>query len=266
MIADMFDVFFFDLDGVVYIGGETTPGAAAALDALRSMGKTIRFLTNNPTTRVRIADRLRGHGVAAEMDEIVTSGSATAKYLAGEGIARAWVIGESGLHKEVELAGILSANEADCEAVVVGWDDAATLATIRKAAGAIRKGARFVATNIDRTFPSPDGPMMAVGALVEALRIGSGREPVVVGKPFAPMFREALHSVGVPPQRVVMTGDTPEVDILGAHRAGVTAILMGDAPIPGEGDFRRPDGRIVSLPDLLDPSKSVVRWTPPSTE
>ena len=65
MIGDMFDVFFFDLDGVIYIGGETTPGAVSVLDALRSMGKTIRFLTNNPTTRVRIADRLRGHGVAA---------------------------------------------------------------------------------------------------------------------------------------------------------------------------------------------------------
>ena len=46
----------------------------------------------------------------------------------------------------------------------------------------------------------------------------------------------------------------------------ITAILMGDAPVPGEGDFRRPDGRILSLSDLLDPAKSVVRWTPPPTE
>jgi Predicted sugar phosphatases of the HAD superfamily len=79
VIADLFDCFFFDLDGVLYVGGETTPGAAESLDTLRSMGKAIRFLTNNPTTRVRIADRLRGHGIAAEMDEIVTAGSATAK-------------------------------------------------------------------------------------------------------------------------------------------------------------------------------------------
>ncbi len=50
-----------------------------------------------------------------------------------------------------------------------------------------------------------------------------------------------------------MIGDTPEVDILGAHRAGITAILMGDAPVPGEGDFRRPDGHINFLPDLFAP-------------
>jgi HAD superfamily hydrolase (TIGR01450 family) len=266
MIADMFDVFFFDLDGVMYIGGEATPGAAASLDTLRSMGKTIRFLTNNPTTRVRIADRLRGHGIAAEMDEIVTAGSATAKYLAGEGVARAWVIGEAGLHKEVEQAGILPAGEEECEAVVLGWDDTATLAMIRRAAFAIRKGARFVATNIDRTFPSPEGPVTGIGALAEALRIGSGKDPVVVGKPFSPMFREALESLQQPLQRIIMIGDTPEVDILGAHRAGITAILMGDAPVPGEGDFRRPDGRINILPDLFDPGRVVNRWTPPSTE
>ena len=84
MIADMFDVFFFDLDGVVYIGGRATPGAASTLDRLRGMGKAIRFLTNNPTTRSEIADRLRWHGIEAEIGEIITAGSATADYLAGD--------------------------------------------------------------------------------------------------------------------------------------------------------------------------------------
>lgn len=266
MIADQFDCFFFDLDGVLYIGGTATPGAAESLDTLRSMGKEIRFLTNNPTTRVRIADRLREHGVAAEMDEIVTAGSATAKYLISEGIRRAWVIGESGLHKEVELADILPAGEEDCEAVVVGWDETATLAVVRRVALAIRKGALFIATNVDRTFPTPEGPVAGVGALVEALRTGSGKDPVVVGKPFAPMFREALDSVETSANHIVMIGDTLEVDILGAHRMGITALLMGDVPVPGEGDFCRPDGRIAALPDLFDPDKTVEKWTLPRTE
>jgi HAD superfamily hydrolase (TIGR01450 family) len=266
VIADMFDCFFFDLDGVLYVGGKTTPGAAESLDTLRCMGKAIRFLTNNPTTRVRIADRLRGHGIAAEMNEIVTAGSATAKYLAEQGISRAWVIGESGLHKEVEMAGILPAGEKDCEALVLGWDETATLAMVRRAALAVRNGALFVATNIDRTFPTAEGPVAGVGALVEAIRTGSGRDPVVVGKPFPPMFTEALASAGFPGNRTVMVGDTPEVDILGAHRAGVSAILMGDAPLSGEGDFKCPDGRISSLPDLFSPERTCGRWSLPRTE
>jgi len=266
MIASQFGCFFFDLDGVLYVGGAATPGAVESLDTLRSMGKHIRFLTNNPTTRIRIADRLRGHGIAAGMDEIITAGSATAKYLAAEGITKAWVIGEQGLHREIEMAGISSAGEEDCEAVVIGWDETATLASVRRAALAIRKGALFIATNIDRTFPTPEGPVAGVGALAEALRTGSGKDPVVVGKPFEPMFREALDSVGLPPDRIVMIGDTPEVDILGAHRAGITALLMGDADTPGGGDFRRPDGRIAALPDLFDPARKTDLWHLPRTD
>ena len=135
-----------------------------------------------------------------------------------------------------------------------------------RAALAVRNGALFVATNIDRTFPTAEGPVAGVGALVEAIRTGSGREPVVVGKPFPPMFDEALASAGFPRDRTVMVGDTPEVDILGAHRAGVSAILMGDAPLSGEGDFRRPDGRISSLPDLFAPGRTCGRWSLPRTE
>jgi FMN phosphatase YigB (HAD superfamily) len=80
------------------------------------------------------------------------------------------------------------------------------------------------------------------------------------------MFTEALASAGFPRDRTVMVGDTPEVDILGAHRAGISAILMGGAASAGEGDFRRPDGRIVSLPDLFSPEGTCGRWSLPRTE
>jgi hypothetical protein len=50
------------------------------------------------------------------------------------------------------------------------------------------------------------------------------------------------------------------------HRAGVSAILMGDAPLSGEGDFRCPDGRISSLPDLFSPERTCGRWSLPRTE
>ncbi len=266
MIAEQFDAFFFDLDGVIYIGGTTTPGAARSLSRLRSMGRKVRFLTNNPTTRSRIACRLQAHGIDAEVGEVITAGSAAGLYLAEQGIERAWILGESGLAEEVAEAGISCVGEKDCDAVVVGWDETATLASVRRAALAIRKGARFIASNVDRTFPSPEGPLAGVGALVEALRTASGKDPEVVGKPFAPMFDEAVESVDLPPERILMIGDTPESDILGAHRRGITALLMGDEPFPGSGDFRRPDGRIDSLEDLFDPERSVTLWKLPGSE
>ena len=46
MLLERFDVFLFDLDGVVYLGDELLPHAKESLARLRSVGKTVLFLTN----------------------------------------------------------------------------------------------------------------------------------------------------------------------------------------------------------------------------
>ena len=48
MLLERFDVFLFDLDGVVYLGDEPLPHARESLARLRSAGKTVLFLTNDP--------------------------------------------------------------------------------------------------------------------------------------------------------------------------------------------------------------------------
>jgi ribonucleotide monophosphatase NagD (HAD superfamily) len=41
ILAERFDAFLLDLDGVVYLGDEPLPGS-------REAGKKLRFLTNDP--------------------------------------------------------------------------------------------------------------------------------------------------------------------------------------------------------------------------
>ncbi len=48
MLGEQFDAFLFDLDGTVYIGDELLPHARESLLCLRSTGKTVGFLTNDP--------------------------------------------------------------------------------------------------------------------------------------------------------------------------------------------------------------------------
>lgn len=43
MISKNYDVFLFDLDGVIYIGDKALPGAVASLKRLREEKKAIRF-------------------------------------------------------------------------------------------------------------------------------------------------------------------------------------------------------------------------------
>ena len=64
MLADLFDAFLLDLDGVVYLGNEPLPRARKSLERLRETGKVLRFLTNDPRpTWDEVARRLSGMGV-----------------------------------------------------------------------------------------------------------------------------------------------------------------------------------------------------------
>ncbi len=73
-----------DIDGVLHVSGEVIPGAAEAVQRLRDSGEPLRFVTNNTVqSRAEIAVMLDGLGIAADEDEISTTGVAAAQLLAG---------------------------------------------------------------------------------------------------------------------------------------------------------------------------------------
>ena len=87
MIANAYDAFLFDLDGVLYRGSDPVPHAASAVARLRASGKRIAFVTNNSArTPAKVAERLRSVGVEADEAEVETSALATASVLAGRGV------------------------------------------------------------------------------------------------------------------------------------------------------------------------------------
>jgi ribonucleotide monophosphatase NagD (HAD superfamily) len=91
-LADRFDGFLIDLDGVVYVGPSALDGSIEALAALRALGKGIAFVTNDPFgSRAIYAVRLRGLGFDASPEEIFTAGSVTAAEVAARFGARATV-------------------------------------------------------------------------------------------------------------------------------------------------------------------------------
>jgi glycerol-1-phosphatase len=227
MIAERFDAFLFDLDGVVYLGDELLPGSEEALARLREAGKEVRFLTNDPRpTRAQVRRRLAGMGVEVGADEMITSGWATAGYLLQNGVESAYVIGSRGLASEISMVGVEVVDKGPCEAVVVGSDEHVSYSHIRQASRYIFEGARFVATNADGSFPSPKGPLPGTGSIVEAVRVTTDEKPIVIGKPFPPMYDTALKGLSTARERTVMVGDTLESDIAGANSAGISGVLV----------------------------------------
>lgn len=249
MISRQFDIFLFDLDGVIYVGPEALPEACSSLGRLRAMGKHIRFLTNDPgPTRQQLVQRLRGLGIEVQEDEVISSCRATALYLQRQGIRRVYAVGSPGMCQELEACDVACIEQGQPEASVVGSDDNVTFGQIRQAAFFIHQGAQFIATNADLTYPTPQGRSPATGTITEAIRVATEVAPVIIGKPFPAMFTSALQGLD-PRLRAIMIGDTPTADILGAHRYGLPALLIS-AGVPMYPTKRDPLEADACIPDL----------------
>lgn len=269
MLASQFDLFLFDLDGVVYVGSDPLPEAVSSLKRLRHAGKNIRFLTNDPcATRESVCERLHKIGVEVEVEEMITSSFATARYLQKEGIQSVYVLSDEHLIDECERLGIQTSAGENVEAVAIGWGGDITLQEVQHAARLISNGAKFIGTGPDLSFPTKKGPMLATGSLIEMIARGTGVKPTIVGKPYPLMFETALEQFpNIEKERVVMIGDNPSTDILGAHQIGISSLLISDAvdkPFAGEHDFRNPDAIMPNLKSLFKPEVRFKPWTQPA--
>jgi glycerol 3-phosphatase-2 len=228
-LLDGHDLLLLDLDGVLYVGDQPVEGAAAALAQVRDRGVPVAFVTNNAArTPQVVAEQLRGMGVAATAQEVVTSAMAAAQRLADdlEPGSAVLVVGGEGVRQALIDAGLRPVSTADDHpvAVVQGWAAEVGWRMFAEATVAVRAGARWVATNLDPTLPSPRGPLPGNGSMVAALATALGRTPEAVGKPEPALFQTALRlSLG---DRPLVIGDRLDTDIAGARAAGIPSLLV----------------------------------------
>ncbi len=228
MIVEPYRAVLFDLDGVLYRGAEPIPGAGATIECLRALGKGVAFVTNNSArTPEAVVEHLGAVGIEAAVGEVQTSALATAQLLAGRGVATAFVVGEGGLRTALSDAGVrvVDGELPDAQAVVVGWDRTVDYAKLRTASILIQRGAAFVASNADASFPAADGTLWpGAGALIAAIQTTTGVSAEVVGKPHAPVLEAALARAGG--GRPLLVGDRLDTDIAGARGLGWDSVLV----------------------------------------
>ncbi|GIF53814.1 HAD superfamily hydrolase (TIGR01450 family) [Asanoa ferruginea] len=229
-LADAYDLVIFDLDGVIYLSDKAVAGAVEAVQRLHDQGRSIAYATNNASRRAaEVADLLTGLGVPAAADEVLTSAAAAARRL-GDRLdpgARVLVVGAEALRQEVVEAGLTPVGSADDQpvAVVQGYGRDVGWVILAEAALAVRAGALWIATNTDRTLPSPRGPLPGNGSLVAVLRTALDREPdEVIGKPQPVLFEEAVKRDAA--DRPIVVGDRLDTDIEGAVGAGLDSLLV----------------------------------------
>ncbi|HKH16714.1 MAG TPA: HAD-IIA family hydrolase [Solirubrobacteraceae bacterium] len=254
-----YDHVLLDLDGCLWLGDDALEGAIDAVASLREAGKGIAFLTNDvrhaPEEFVRKLWRL---GFQASLDEVVTCGAALQFVLAERSDkGAAFVIGSQALVDHVADAGMRIVNNTQfatrADIVAVGAHEGFDFRELRIATQAVLRGAELIGVTRDRTFPMPDGPWPASGAVLAAVEEATGRRAErTVGKPEPDMYAAARDRLGE--GRYLAVGDRLDVDVAGARRAGIDSALVltgGTARSDAEAADPRPTHVADSLAALV---------------
>jgi HAD superfamily hydrolase (TIGR01450 family) len=247
-------VVCLDLDGVVWRGDEPVAGSAVAVTALRDAGLLVGFMSNNSSMPVAdVVAKLARCGVDAAPEHVLTSALAAADLLTVDlpAGARVLVCAGPGVVESLTIAGYEPVREPPAAAVVVGFHREFDFVGLERASRAIREGARFVATNLDATYPVSGGLLPGAGSLVAAVATASGARPEVAGKPSPAAATMVHHRLG---PRGVMVGDRPTTDGDFATRLGwpFALVLSGVCSRdPGPGEEPVPDPSPPYLADDL---------------
>jgi glycerol 3-phosphatase-2 len=222
VVQDRDVAWILDLDGVVWLSHEPIPGSVDAIARLRASGERVCFATNNASLTVGDQEaKLAALGIPAEGDVLTSAMAAALLVQPGQ---TALVCAGPGVDEALERRGVHTVREGDADVVVVGFHLDFDYGRLKAAHAAVLHGAQLIGTNDDTTYPTPDGPIPGGGSILAAVVAATGVQPVVAGKPYAPMAALVRELAGDGPHVVV--GDRPETDGLFAVTVGAPFALV----------------------------------------
>jgi HAD superfamily hydrolase (TIGR01450 family) len=229
-LSEAYDTALLDLDGVVYAGGEAIAYAVESLATAREQGMHLAYVTNNALrTPEVVAGHLTELGIPTEAGDVINSAQAVARLISEQVPpgSRVLVVGGDGLRVALRERGLQPVESADDDpaAVVQGYGGPdLPWSRFAEACYAIARGVPWFASNTDLTIPGPRGIAPGNGAAVEVVRIATGAEPQIAGKPLPPMHKETILRTGA--KRPLVVGDRLDTDIEGAFNGGVDSLLV----------------------------------------
>lgn len=261
-----------DMDGVLWHGDRAQAGLVEFFQTLRGLKLPFILATNNAgLTAEQYVDKLAKMGVTVALNEILTSGMATALYLSERydpQKTRIFVIGGIGARQPLldlgfKLTGLYE-TEPDQRAhlVVCGMDRELSWDKLATATLNLRAGAHFIGTNGDLSLPTERGETHGNGAILAGLTASTGIKPMIIGKPEPIIYRQALSLLNVDPAYTVAIGDRLDTDILGAVRTGIRSLMVLSG-VSSEQDVAAADfGPTWIVPDIRDITEILRNNTP----
>ncbi len=241
------DVVVLDAYGVLHVGGPALPGAAEAIADARRRGLSLCVLTNDVTHEPEgVAQGLAARGLDIRPDEVVSGRSLLPEALARVGGGAGW--GVIAIHPQDIVARhpALTVVDPPANTDPAVWDhldgfvlvdvfhwSPADLAAFR--AMLARRPRPLIVPNPDVTCPYQGRLTIEPGGVALAAADAHGLTVDFLGKPFPALYGLVLERFpGVDPARVLMVGDSPHTDILGARGVGFRCLLVESGLLQGQ--------------------------------
>lgn len=219
--------YLIDLDGTMYRGTERILEAVDFVKKLHERSLPYLFVTNNSSrTPEQVAEKLAEFDIPVTSEQVFTTSQATANYIYEQKPeASIYVIGEEGLHDQLQKKGFRYAQE-NADYVVIGIDRDINYEKLAVACLAVRNGATFISTNGDIALPTERGLMPGNGALTSVISVSTETKPIFIGKPESIIMEQALKVLGTNKEETLMVGDNYNTDIMAGINAGLDTLLV----------------------------------------
>ncbi len=247
-------VFFFDLDGIIYLEGDIFEGIHDLIKFMNNFGAKFFFLSNNSSfSTEEYLNKLKDLEIKIERNNIIISTHPTIQYLKENNFKRIYLLGTKSLQSEFIKNGFVLTDN-DPEILVLGFDKELTYKKLETAAYLLQDDIPYIATHSDVKCPTKRGYIPDAGSIIALLYESTGKKPKIFGKPNKEMLLFKLRELDFKPRDAVIVGDRINTDIRMGIEAGVTTIcvLTGETSreMIEKSDFK-PDIILNKATDLL---------------
>lgn len=267
-LAPRYDAILSDVWGVLHNGATAHPSAADALANYRANGGRVVLITNAPRPAEPIVELLDGMGITRDAyDAVVSSGGATRAVLAEEFRGQTVHYVGPPFENDALFEGLditLGPAEAASAVVVTDLDDDDETPEMYEDRIRFWLSRRLpmICANPDRVVEEGDRIIYCGGAIADLYEAHGGHVRMI-GKPYRPIYTEALHQAEIASgrtldrSRILAIGDSVRTDAIGAAGAGLDLLFITGSIHAAELDaFGTPDPATIEA--LLKPSDASI--------
>ncbi len=250
------EVFFFDLDGTIYLGNKLFDKVLDLVNILKSRKDTkFFFLSNNSSkSTYDYLTKLNNYNLDITIDNIILSQHPVIYYLKNEGYKKIFLMGTTSLKEEFKKEGFQLTEEIP-EILILAFDQELTYERLVKASRFLENDIPYIATHLDDRCPTENGYIPDAGGFASLLYKTTERMPRVFGKPNKEMLLFKLQKLGISPKKAIMFGDRLYTDIKMGINSGITTccVLSGETNLDMiQVSENKPDLVIEGVWNLLD--------------